>query len=239
MAQDAFDLAELFQTPVFVDIDLDLGMNNWMADPFEYPERPVARGKVLTKADLERLGGFERYRDVDGDSIPYRTLPGTEHPAAGYFTRGTGHNEKAGYSEREDDWVNNLDRLSRKFEGMRAHLPAPAVESQPGAAIGLVCVGTSRWAMEESADQLAREQGILADTLRLRAYPFAKELDDFIDAHDRVYVIDQNRDAQLLMLMKLDLPPERVAKLRSVRYYGGMPLDARTVTDAVAKEERR
>lgn len=237
MASDAFDLAEHFQAPVFVDIDLDLGMNNWMADPFEYPGQPVARGKVLSKADLERLGGFERYRDVDGDGIPYRTLPGTDHPAAGYFTRGTGHNEKAGYSEREDDWVRNLDRLARKFEGMRDRLPAPAVSLAPDANIGIVCVGTSRWAMEESVDQLRREYGIAASAMRLKAYPFSHELDAFIDAHDRVYVIDQNRDAQLLMLMRLDLPPERVAKLRSVRYYGGMPLDARTVTDSIVKEE--
>jgi 2-oxoglutarate ferredoxin oxidoreductase subunit alpha len=239
MAQDAFNLAEQFQTPVFVNIDLDLGMNNWMADAFEYPETPVARGKVLSKADLERLGGFERYRDVDGDAVPYRTLPGTDHPAAGYFTRGTGHNDKAGYSEREDDWVHTLDRLARKFDNMREYLPAPAELRGDGARVGLVSVGTSRWAMEESADQLAREAGLTVSTLRLKAYPFHAALDAFIDRHDRVYVIDQNRDGQLLMLMKLDLATERVAKLRSIRYYGGMPLDARTVTDAVLKEEAR
>lgn len=239
MAQDAFNLAEQFQTPVFVNLDLDLGMNNWMSDPFEYPEQPIARGKVLSRAELERLGGFERYRDVDGDGIPYRTLPGTDHPAAGYFTRGTGHNEKAAYSEREDDWVRNLDRLSRKFEGFRQAVPQPQACYADNAAIGLVCLGTSRYAVEESCDQLRQEQGIEASWLRLKAYPFNEVLDDFIDRHERVYVVDQNRDGQLLLLMRMELSAARIAKLRSLRYYGGMPLDARTVTDQVVAEEMR
>ena len=130
MTLEAFDLAEHFQTPVFVMTDLDLGMNNWMADPFEYPEKPIQRGKVLTAEDLDRLGGFARYKDVDGDGVGYRTLPGTNHPAASYFTRGSGHNEKAQYTEREDDYMNNMDRLAHKFESMRQHLPAPVVASQ-------------------------------------------------------------------------------------------------------------
>src|SRR5207237_10411012 len=125
MAVDAFDLAEQFQMLVFVMSDLDLGMNNWMADPFKHPEKPIHRGKVLTKEDLDRLGSFARYQDIDGDGIGYRTLPGTDHPAAAYFTRGSGHNEKAQYTEREDDYVNNMDRLAHKFETMRKHVPAP------------------------------------------------------------------------------------------------------------------
>lgn len=237
MSHQAFDTAEEYQTPVFVNLDLDLGMNNWMADEFTYPEKPIARGKVLTAGDLERLGGFARYRDVDGDGVAYRTLPGTRHPAAAYFTRGTGHNDKAGYSEREDDWSNNLDRLLKKFESLRRSLPAPDVQMAEGAEIGLVCCGTSRYAMEESRDQLRKEYGVRVSVLRLMAYPYADALGEFIDAHARVYVIDQNRDAQLLSLMKLDLSAERVAKLRSVRYYGGMPLDARTVTDEIAGQE--
>lgn len=237
MAQAAFDTAELFQTPVFVNLDLDLGMNNWMADEFPYPESPIARGKVLTAEDLDRLGGFARYKDVDGDGVPYRTLPGTRHAAAAYFTRGTGHNDKAAYSEREDDWANNLDRLSRKFESLRKSLPAPDVQLSEGATIGVVSCGTSRYAMEESRDQLGREYGTKVSVLRLMAYPFADGLGEFIDRHERVYVIDQNRDAQLLGLMRLDLGVERVAKLRSVRYYGGMPLDARTVTDDIVRQE--
>ena len=127
MTIEAFDFAEKFQTPVFVMTDLDLGMNNWMADPFPYPEKPIDRGKVLNAEDLERLGGFARYKDVDGDGVGYRTLPGTNHPAASYFTRGSGHNEKAQYTEREDDYINNMDRLAHKFETMRKHVPAPVV----------------------------------------------------------------------------------------------------------------
>src|SRR3984893_7860102 len=127
MAIEAFDLAERFQTPIFVMTDLDLGMNNWMADPFEYPTKPIERGKVLSSQDLDRLGGFARYKDIDGDGVGYRTLPGTNHPQGAYFTRGSGHNEKAQYTEREDDYVNNMDRLLRKFESMRSHVPQPVV----------------------------------------------------------------------------------------------------------------
>jgi 2-oxoglutarate ferredoxin oxidoreductase subunit alpha len=237
MAQQAFDAAEQFQTPVFVNMDLDLGMNNWMSDALPYPERPIQRGKVLNAEDLERLGGFARYKDVDGDGVPYRTLPGTPHPKAAYFTRGTGHNESAAYSEREDDWIHNMDRLSRKFESLRRQLPAPCSFEARGAKIGLVSAGTSRYAMEESRDQLSREYGVEASWLRLTAFPFPDALGEFIDRHERVYVIDQNRDAQLLMLMRMGLSAARIAKLRSVRYYGGLPLDARTVTDSIISQE--
>jgi 2-oxoglutarate ferredoxin oxidoreductase subunit alpha len=237
MAQEAFDLAEEFQTPVFINTDLDLGMNNWMSEPFEYPEKPIKRGKVLSIEDLSRLGSFARYKDVDGDAVPYRTLPGTNHPAAGYFTRGTGHTEKATYSEREDDWIGNMERLQRKFETLRGHVPKPAVQITPRARVGFVCAGTSRYAVEESCDQLSSEYGFPASWLRLRAYPFTSELDEFIDAHERVYVVDQNRDGQLLLLMRMDLTPERIPKLKSVRYFGGMPLDARTVTDDIVRQE--
>jgi 2-oxoglutarate/2-oxoacid ferredoxin oxidoreductase subunit alpha len=237
MAIEAFDLAEDFQTPVFMLTDLDLGMNNWMAEPFDYPERPISRGKVLTAEDIERLGGFARYKDVDGDGVPYRTLPGTGHPKAGYTTRGTGHNESAGYSEREDDWSNNMDRLTRKFDSMRSRVPKPSIALDPAAKIGLICCGTSRWACEESRQQLAAEYHISSSLLRLKAYPFTADLASFIDRHDRVYVIDQNRDAQLLQLMRLDLEPHRIEKLRSVRYYGGLPLDARTVTAGIVAQE--
>jgi len=237
MATDAFNLAERFQTPVFINMDLDLGMNNWMSDPFVYPDKPVDRGKVLSAEDLERLGGFSRYLDVDGDGVPYRTLPGTPHEKAGYFTRGTGHNEHAKYSEKAADWVANMDRLARKFESIRRALPAPEVSFNPKARTGVVCVGTSRYAMEEACDQLREERGLELSWLRLKAYPFTESLKEFIKAHDRVYVIDQNRDAQLLALMKLDLDPALTAKLRSVRYYGGLPLDARTVSDEIAAQE--
>ncbi len=233
---DAFEFAEKFQTPVFVMTDLDLGMNSWMADPFPYPEKPIERGKILSAEDLNRLGGFGRYEDVDGDGIPYRTLPGTKHPKAAYFTRGSGHNAKAQYTEREDDYVNNMDRLARKFETMRKFVPAPAVSVNPKAKIGYIASGTSDFAVRESMEQLQRD-GIETSYLRLRAYPFTEELADFIRRHERVYVVDQNRDAQWLALMRLELDAELIAKLRSVRYYGGLPLDARTLTDEVAKQE--
>jgi 2-oxoglutarate ferredoxin oxidoreductase subunit alpha len=237
MAQDAFDFAEQFQTPVFVMTDLDLGMNNWMADPFVYPEKPIKRGKVLTAEDLQKLGGFARYKDVDGDGVGYRTLPGTNHPNAAYFTRGSGHNDKAQYTEREDDYIHNMDRLAHKFEVMRQYVPEPVLHRRDGARIGFVAAGTSDYAVRESCDQLKNEYDIDADYLRLRGYPFTPHLEDFIRRHDRVYVVDQNRDAQLLALMKLEYPPELVARLRSVRYYGGLPLDARTVTDEIVKQE--
>jgi 2-oxoglutarate ferredoxin oxidoreductase subunit alpha len=237
MAIDAFEFAEKFQTPVFVMTDLDLGMNNWMADGFTYPEKPITRGKVLDAEDLNKLGGFERYRDVDGDGVGYRTLPGTNHPRAAYFTRGSGHNEKAQYTEREDDYINNMDRLAHKFEVMRQHVPEPLVTIPENAKIGFVAFGTSDYAVRESCDQLRDEYGIEASYLRLKAYPFTQHLVDFIQRHERVYVVDQNRDAQLLGLMKLDFEPEILSKLRSLRYYGGLPLDARTVTDEIIRQE--
>jgi len=237
MSMDAFNFAERFQTPVFVMTDLDLGMNNWMADPFPYPEKPIDRGKVLSAEDLERLGGFARYMDVDGDAVGYRTLPGTNHPAAAYFTRGSGHNEKAQYTEREDDYVNNMDRLARKIETMRRFIPEPVVQLIEGASIGFVAVGTSDYAVRESCDQLLNEYNIKASYLRLRGYPFTQALQDFIRRHDRVYIVDQNRDAQLLSLMRLEFDADLIAKLRSLRYYGGLPLDARTVTDEIVKQE--
>jgi 2-oxoglutarate/2-oxoacid ferredoxin oxidoreductase subunit alpha len=237
MSIEAFNFAERFQTPVFVMTDLDLGMNNWMADAFEYPEAPIDRGKVLTAGDLEKLGGFARYKDVDGDGVGYRTLPGTNHPKASYFTRGSGHNEKAQYTEREDDYINNMDRLAHKFEAMRKHVPEPVVRIAEKAKIGFVAVGTSDYAVRESCDQLKSEYDIDASYLRLRAFPFTQHLLDFIQRHERVYVVDQNRDAQLLGLMRLELDVDLIAKLRSLRYYGGLPLDARTVTDEIVKQE--
>jgi len=237
LSLEAFDLAERFQTPVFVMTDLDLGMNNWMADPFHYPEKPLDRGKQLSAEDLDRLGGFARYRDVDGDGVGWRTLPGTHHAKGAYFARGSGHNDKAQYSEREDDYTNNMDRLAHKFEVLRGRLPEPAMELREDARIGLIAIGTSDYAVRESRDQLQEEYGIPASYLRLKAYPFADGLKEFIRRHDRVYVVDQNRDAQLLGLMRLDLDADLIAKLRSVRYYGGLPLDARTVTAEVVKQE--
>ncbi|MGH9512569.1 MAG: 2-oxoacid:acceptor oxidoreductase subunit alpha [Terriglobales bacterium] len=236
MAQDAFDLAEQFQTLVFVMSDLDLAMNNWMADPFKYPEKPIRRGKVLSKADLDRLGGFARYKDVDGDGIPYRTLPGTDHPSAAYFTRGSGHNERSQYSERPDDFEKNMARLDRKFETARSSVPRPEVVSN-GSDIGILGYGTSHWALIESRDQLRKEYKTETDYLRLRAFPFPGEIHDFIRQHKRVYVVEQNRDAQMLSLLKLDLETELITRLRSIAHIHGLPLDARSVTDEIMTME--
>ncbi len=236
-AQAAFDLTEQLQTPVFVLSDLDLGMNNWMSEPFEYPEKPLNRGKVLSAQEITRRGGFERYRDVDGDAIPYRTLPGTDHPQASYFTRGSGHNEKALYTERPDDYQNLMERLSRKFETARTLVPKPVVIQTGKSRIGVIAFGTSDFAVMESRDQLKKEYGVATDYLRIRAFPFTHEVHDFVAAHDRIYVVEQNRDAQLLSLLKLDLPPGDTVKLHSVCHFNGLPMDARFVTDALVLQE--
>ena len=234
---EAFDLAEQLQTPVFVLTDLDLGMNYWMSEPFEYPEKPINRGKVLNAQQLEELGGFARYKDVDGDGIGYRTLPGTDHPAAAYFTRGSGHNEKALYSERPEDYANNMLRLARKFETAKTLVPRPIVEGTGKQKVGIIAFGTSHWAVVESRDQLERESGLATDYLRIRAFPFTQEVADFVAAHDRIYVVEQNRDAQMLNLLKTNLDPADAVKLHPVLHFNGLPIDARTVTTAIAAEE--
>jgi 2-oxoglutarate ferredoxin oxidoreductase subunit alpha len=235
MAIEAFDLAEQFQTPVFVMMDLDLGMNNWMSDPFPYPNKPINRGKRLTAEKLKELGAWGRYKDVDGDGIPYRTVPGDGMPA--YFARGSGHNAKAQYSERPDDYVENVDRLARKFDTARRHVPAPVIDNNPKAKVGIIAFGTSEYATQESRDQLREESGLETSYFRLRGYPFTEALSAFIDAHDRIYIVEQNRDAQMRQLMTLDLAPARVTKLRSVLHYNGLPIDARSITDAVLAQE--
>jgi 2-oxoglutarate ferredoxin oxidoreductase subunit alpha len=237
MAPEAFNLAEQFQTLVFVMSDLDLGMNNWMSDPFEYPTTPINRGKVLSKEDLERLGGFARYKDVDGDGIGYRTLPGTVHPAAAYFARGSGHNEKAQYSERADDFENNMERLNRKFETARSFVPRPEITKGKDAKIGIIGYGTSHWGITESRDQMREEYALETDYLRLRAYPFTREVHEFVEQHDRIYLVEQNRDAQMLTLLKLDLKPELTTRLRSIAHITGLPLDARSITDELTSME--
>lgn len=235
MAIEAFDLTERFQTPVFVLSELDLGMNNWMSDPFPYPEGDIDRGKVLDAETIKQIGEWGRYKDVDGDGIPYRTLPGTGMPA--YFTRGSGHNEKGQYSERPDDFVNNLDRLARKFDTARKAVPAPVVETRDGAKVGVIGYGTTHWALTESRDQLRSEAGLETSYLRLRAFPFNGDLGAFIDAHDRVYVIEQNRDAQMLGLMRQELAGDQIKKLRKVLHYNGLPVDARSITDNILAQE--
>ena len=236
-AYAAFDLTERLQTPVFVLTDLDLGMNNWMSDPFVYPETPLDRGKVLTADDLNRLGGFARYKDAEGDGIGWRTLPGTKHPKAAYFTRGSGHNENAGYTEKPDEYVRQMERLTRKFEHARKLVPAPVTVQNGTSKIGFLAFGTTDFALHESLDQIKTEYGQSVDYMRVRAYPFTHEIHDFVASHERVYVVEQNRDAQLASLLKLDLPSDQVVKLRSILHYNGLPVDARTITEEFATKE--
>jgi len=243
MAIEAFDLAERFQTPVFLMSDLDLGMNNWMADPFPYPDKPLDRGKVLkTKEELEahvaKFKEFARYRDVDGDGIPWRTLPGfIDSPAATYFTRGSGHNERGLYTERPDDYQRNMDRLARKFDTARRFVPRPVVSNGSGSRVGVVAYGSSDFAVEEARVLLGRK-GLTTDYLRLRALPFTTEAAEFVSTHDRVYVVDQNRDGQMYDLLRLELGPH-ATKLRSIRHYDGFPLDAETVIEGIEAGEKR
>src|SRR5205807_2417999 len=186
--RDAFDFADRFQTPVFVLSDLDLGMNLWMTPEFKYPEKPFDRGKVLSKDDLEKVAGeWARYRDVDKDGVTYRTLPGTDHPAAGYFTRGSGHDENGRYTESPEVYARVMDRLARKHETARGELPAPVVE-ESGRPVALVALGSSHHAIVEARDIL-REDGLEVDYLRVRALPLAKEIRDFVARHERVYVV--------------------------------------------------
>ena len=236
-APEAMDLAEQFQTPVFVLSDLDLGMNNWMSDPFEYPTKPIQRGKVLSAEQLTALEGkWGRYEDVDGDGIPWRTLPGTDHPFASYFTRGSGHDTHARYSEKPQDYKDTVDRLAKKYETAKLFVPRPEVDVRDGAKIGFIAFGTTHWALEESRDQLRRERGVETSYFRLRALPFTEELKVFIATHDRVYVVEQNRDGQMADMIRLEVGRDQ-EKIRKILHYTGLPCDARTITDAVLQME--
>ena len=236
-AIEAFDLAEGLQQPVFVATDLDLGMNNWMADPFEYPEKPFDRGKVLSAEDLERLGEFARYRDVDGDGVAYRTLPGTEHPLSAYFTRGSGHNQEARYSERPSDYEQVMDRLARKYQTAAKRVPEPIAEYNEGAEIGIIAYGSTDVPMKECLDQLHKEHATSTNYLRIRAFPFTCHLQEFVDRCKRVYVVEQNRSGQMADLIRLELG-EGHRKIRNVLHYKGLPIDARFISDQVITGEK-
>jgi 2-oxoglutarate ferredoxin oxidoreductase subunit alpha len=236
-AADAFDLADRLQTPVFVMIDLDIGMNHRLCRPLSWDDkRQYDRGKVLSAEELDKATDFGRYMDVDGDGIAWRTVPGDGLPA--YFNRGSGHNARGQYSERADDYTANVDRLAKKFETARTWVPAEIADEQPGADVAIIAYGTTHWAADEARDQLRTEAGLATSYLRLRAYPFTEAVERFIDRHARVYVVEQNRDAQMLSLLKLDLSPGQVGKLRSVVYYSGLPIDARTISDEILAQER-
>jgi len=231
----SFDIAERLQAPVFVLSDLDLGMNLWMSKPFEYPEQPMDRGKVLTAEDLDKIEEFARYRDVDGDGIPYRTLPGTDHPQAAYFLRGSGRDEHALYSERPEDYEANIERLTRKHETAREYMPAPVIIEAEGADIGLIAYGSTDPAVVEALSRLAA-LGTNIDYLRIRAVPFAEGVHEFIRKHERTYVVEMNSNGQMHMLLRLEVP-ELATKLISLTHNNGLPMSARWVTEAVLELE--
>ena len=227
----AFDIAERLQTPVLVLSDLDFGMNQWMTKPFEYPDMPMDRGKVLWDEDIERLGGeWGRYLDVDGDGIPYRTLPGNCHPKASYFARGTGHNEYARYSEDPVVWENNMLRIKRKLENGKALLPKPIISSMPGAEVGIIGYGSTDDAIREAIHLLC-EQGYKIDYMRMRSLPMADEAAEFIRSHERNYVVELNRDGQLHQVLTLEIP-DRATHLISLAHLDGLPLAAKWIMNS-------
>ena len=233
----SFDLADRLQTVVFVMSDLDFGMNLWMSDPFEYPEEAADRGKVLSADDLKRLkGDWGRYRDPDGDGIPYRTLPGTDHPAAAYFTRGSGHNADAAYTERSDEWSENMERLHRKFETARELVPAPVIEENEAATSGILYYGSSSEAVREARDRLAGE-GLETAGLRLRALPLSHEVRSFVERYDRIYVVENNRDGQLAIILRSEYP-DLGERITSLAHSDGLPLTADWVAQALQEKER-
>jgi 2-oxoglutarate ferredoxin oxidoreductase subunit alpha len=234
----AFDLAERLQTLIFVLSDLDLGMNIWMSRPFEYPPEPMDRGKMLTAEQLDQLTErWGRYKDVDGDGIAYRTLPGNPHPKAAYLARGTGHNEFAVYSERATDWQKNLDRLSRKHDTARTLVPKPVADVVPGAKIGIIAYGSAGPAVDEARDQL-RAKGVETSYMRVRALPLETMLSDFVAAHERVYVVEMNEDGQMQQLVRLHVP-ERAVDVLSVRNCNGLPITAKFVSESIVSAETR
>ena len=237
-AGEALDLAEMFQTPIFVLSDLDLGMNNWMSDPFVYPTKPYRRGKVLSAEQLEELGGkWGRYLDVDGDGIAYRTLPGTDHLMASYFTRGSGHDTHARYSEKPADYKATVDRLAKKYETAKQFVPQPVIDRRPNATIGFIAYGTTDVALEESRYQLRNEHGVDTSYLRLRALPFTDDVKAFVESHERVYVVEQNRDGQMGDLLRLEVGDIQ-HKLRKILHYTGLPCDARSITNSLLQMEK-
>jgi 2-oxoglutarate/2-oxoacid ferredoxin oxidoreductase subunit alpha len=231
----SLNLADELQTPVFVMSDLDLGMNNWMAEPFTYPEEPIKRGKVLTAAEVE-AHGFARYQDKDGDGITYRTLPGNEHPKAAYFTRGSGHNERAAYSEKSEDWEGNMLRLNRKFDTARQMVPGPVIDDVPEAPIAIIAYGSTLPAIEEARYRLSASH-MPTGMLRLRALPINQAVVDFVGRYDRVYVIELNHDGQMHKLLTSEMPA-LAGRLISLAHLDGMPLTARWVVEAIEARER-
>ena len=233
-AHEAFDLAERLQTTVFVLSDLDIGMNYYMSDPFTYIDDALDRGKVLSDADTEKLAQFYRYTDVDNDGIPYRTLPGLKNPKGVFFTRGSGHNAKGAYSEKGADYQEVMDRLAKKWETAKTYVPAAQHYGSGKSKIGIIAYGSSHDAVRESLHQLQTEAGLEVDYLRLKAYPFSENVKSFLESHDEIYVIDQNRDGQMFSLLRMEkFTTPHMTKMQSILHYDGFPLDARFVTSKI------
>jgi 2-oxoglutarate ferredoxin oxidoreductase subunit alpha len=236
----AFDIAERLQTPVIVMSDLDFGMNQWITKRFEYPDHPVDRGKILWEEDLQKKldelnGQFGRYLDIDGDGIPYRTLPGNQHPKSGYFTRGTSHDEYARYTESPDVWERVFERIAKKFETARNYLPKAEISKIPGSKVGIISSGSADPAVVEARDQLV-EKGIKTDYLRVRSIPFFDDVKEFLATHEKIYVVEINRDGQMLQLLTMYFP-EYATKLVKVAHMDGLPLSAEWVASAIEKKE--
>jgi 2-oxoglutarate ferredoxin oxidoreductase subunit alpha len=228
----SFDLAETLQTPVFVLSDLDFGMNQWMTKPFEYPDSPMQRGKVLWEDDIEKIvDEWGRYRDLDGDGIPYRTLPGNQHPKSAYFTRGTGHDDEANYSEIPEDWEANMERLDRKFQSARTLVPKPVFDSVDEAEIGLIYFGSTDPAVREARDKLLSD-GMSVDLMRLRALPIQEEVVDFLRSHNRVYLVEMNRDGQTHQIISVEVP-DSSGGFRSLIKNDGFPLTANWIYEQI------
>jgi 2-oxoglutarate/2-oxoacid ferredoxin oxidoreductase subunit alpha len=234
----AFDYAEKFQTPVIVLSDLDLGMNLWMTKAYEYPDQPINRGKILWEEDLENFKEeWGRYLDVDGDGIPYRTVMGNEHEKAAYFTRGTGHDEFGNYSEDSEVWERILARIQNKFEQAREELPEPVVRHLEGATIGVIGMGSTEPAIVEAQDKL-KTMGIITDFMRIRSLPFSNQVREFIQAHDRNYILELNRDGQLHQILLIDFP-DLGGRMASCAYIDGLPMTADWIIKTLSAKERK
>jgi len=232
----SFDIAEHMQTPVFVLSDLELGMNPWMTEPFQYPDKPMDRGKVLWEEDLQKLQDWGRYRDVDGDGITYRTLPGNKQPNSAYFTRGTGHDENARYSEDNTVWIKNMDRLKRKYDNAAKFIPEPMIEKNKDAKIGIVSFGSTELAVKEARYQLETEAGLKSDSMRIRGIPFIDTVPKFIESHEHNYVVEMNRDGQMYQLLLTEYP-HLAEKLTSVAFNDGLPATAKWIKDSILTKE--
>ena len=236
----AFDIAERYQTPVIVLSDLDLGMNQWMTGKFKYPDLPIDRGKVLWEEDLEKFmekhgSKWGRYLDVDGDGIPYRTIPGNLNSKSAYFARGTGHDEYAQYSEDAQEWEKGLNRIKRKLDNSRDTLPKPVFVPSGKTRVGIIASGSANPAVEEAFDMLD-SLGTPVDYLRVRSIPFSSEVQEFLEDHERIYVVEMNRDGQLQQLLTLEFPVH-VEKLIKTAHSDGLPLTAKWITNAILSHE--